>query len=94
MRKLTLEDASSTFAATLPRESLGCMLSRCSTRASRQALDVKVSKFYDIRTHIHNKARRSILKKVPREDHECKSGNVVLGIAMYGTRGLQYSAST
>ena len=45
---LTLEDASSTFAATAPLESLRFMISRCMTGASRQPADVRFLRFYDI----------------------------------------------
>ena len=83
--ELTPEDASSTFAATRPLESLMAMLSRCMTGKRRTPAEEKVLGFYDIsRAHFHSPARRSI--KVPREDDECTSGYAVLGKARYGTK--------
>ena len=55
--ELTLEDASSTFAATPPVESLKFMLSKCMIPA-----DLKGLGFYDIsRPHFHSPARPTIV---------------------------------
>ena len=86
MSELSPEEAISTFAATPPLESLGVMLSRYMTGASRQPADVRVLRFHDIsRAPFHGKARRTIVIKVPREDGECESGYAVLDKAMFGT---------
>ena len=84
--ELTRENASSTFAATPPLESLKFTLSRCTTGTSRQPADVSVLGFYDIRrVHRHSPARGTIVIKVTREDDECKSGYAIQDTAMYGT---------
>ena len=81
--ELTPEDASSTFAATPPLESLKFMLSRCMTGNWRAPAEVKVLGFYDIsRAHFHSFARRIIVIKVSREDEKCMSGYAVLDKAM------------
>ena len=86
--ELTPEDASSTFAATPPLESLKVMLSRCMTGKRRTPAEEKIVGFYDIsRAHFHSPARRTIVIKVPRDDDECTSGYAVLDKAMYGTKG-------
>ena len=85
--ELTTEDASSTFAATLPLESLKDVFSRCMTGMRGALAEEKVLGFYDIsRAHFHSPARRTIVIKVPREDGVKKSGYAVLDKAMYGTQ--------
>ena len=85
--ELTPEDASSTFAARPPPESLKVMLSRCVTDKRRTPAEETVLGFYDIsRAHSHRLARRTIVIQVPTEDDECTSGYAVLGNATYGTK--------
>ena len=85
--EFTPEDASSTFAATPPLESLKFMLGRCMTANRRAPAEVKVQGFCDIsRAHFHSPARRTIVIKVPREDDDCKSGYAVLDKAMCGAK--------
>ena len=67
MSELTPEDASSTFAATPPLESLKVMLSRCMTGKRRAPAEEKVLGFHDIsRAHFHCPARRTIVIKVSK----------------------------
>ena len=82
--ELTPQDASGTFAATPPLESLKVMLSRCMTGKRRTTAAEKVLGFHDIsRAHFHSPARRTIVTKVPKEDDECTSGYAALDKAMY-----------
>ena len=81
--ELTPEDASSTFAAAPPLESLTFMLSRCMTGDRRVPADVKVLGFYDI--------SRAHLLSQPSASHSCyqsttyKSGYAFLDKDRYGT---------
>ena len=85
--EFTPEDASSTFAATLPLESLTVLLSRCMIGKRRAPAEQKVLEFYDIsRGHFHSPARRTIVIKVPREDDECTNGYTFPDKVMYGTK--------
>ena len=73
------QDASSTFAATPPLESLKFMASRC-------MIGMKVEGFCDFGgAHFHSPGRRTIVIKVPRDD-QCTSGYAFLDKAMCGTR--------
>ena len=71
--ELTPEDASSTFAATLPLENLKVMLSRCVTDKWRTPAEEKFLGFYDItRAHFHSPARRTIVINVPEKMTVCE----------------------
>ena len=84
---LTVDDASSTFAATPPLEGLRFMLSKCMTGPRAKVSETAVLGFYDIsRAHFHCAARRKIVIRTPPEDTGYPSGFALLDKSMYGTK--------
>ena len=64
MSELTPEDASSTFAATPPLESLKFMLSRCMTGKRRAPAEECWDSMRSVKAHFHSPARRTIVANV------------------------------